>query len=316
MAVAGCGGDDDPAAGNGSVSVLLEAEGTITDGIEAGDGEEDIRDGWGVAYDRYVVVIGEISIHLSTDSSVEASDPAVFAVDLTTVPADGLPLWSIADLREGEWDFNYGIHSAAEGAERDDSVSQADFDAMAAADATYRVAGTMAKADGQSCPPKGLAMSGSAVATGTNAGGDDCYANASIHFDLLVPAETSFGPCEIDEMPGFSVAADSATTVAATIHGDHLFFNGFPEGSEGGVTRLAQWLADCDLDLDGEVTRAELEAIAPSDLAELDDRYQLGGSPITPLATMWSYVVGQLKTQGHFQGEGECPFDGMVHDHD
>jgi hypothetical protein len=23
---------------------------------------------------------------------------------------------------------------------------------------------------------------------------------------------------------------------------------------------------------------------------------------------MWQYVMGQLKTQGHFQGEGECPY--------
>src|SRR5690606_8081044 len=128
--------------------------------------------------------------------------------------------------------------------------------------------------------------------------------------------ETVFGPCEIDEVPGFSVAADGTTVVSATLHGDHIFFNGFPEGGEGGTVRLAQWIADCDLDLDGEVTQAELEAIAPAALPELDGRYQLGGSPITPLESMWIYVSAQLKTQGHFQGEGECPFDGAEHHHD
>lgn len=100
-----------------------------------------------------------------------------------------------------------------------------------------------------------------------------------------------------------------------TIHGDHLFFNGFPEGDEGGVMRLAQWLADCDLNLDGTVTQAELEAIDPAQLPELDDRYQLGGSPITPIDDMYVYVTAQLKTQGHFQGEGECPVDGLAHEH-
>ena len=104
--------------------------------------------------------------------------------------------------------------------------------------------------------------------------------------------------------------------MAATIHGDHLFFNGFPEGDEGGVMRLAQWLADCDLNLDGVVTEAELASIAPSDLPEIDTRFQLGGSPITPLANMLEYVRAQLKTQGHFQGEGECPVDGVEHDHE
>ena len=46
-----------------------------------------------------------------------------------------------------------------------------------------------------------------------------------------------------------------------------------------------------------------------------DDRYQLGGSPITPLNDMYDYLSAQLKTQGHFQGEGECPVDGVEHDH-
>ena len=121
------------------------------------------------------------------------------------------------------------------------------------------------------------------------------------------PAETDFGPCEIDEKPGFSITADQTQTVAATIHGDHPFFNGFPEGDEGGVTRLAQWIADCDLDLDGTVTIAELQKIKPSDMAELDMRYQLGGSPITPLNTMYDYLRAQLKHKVTTQGEGECP---------
>jgi len=151
------------------------------------------------------------------------------------------------------------------------------------------------------------------MADGMNAGGDSCYAAPKITFAWLAEAETSFGPCEIDEKPGVSVAAD--TSVAATIHGDHMFFNGFPEADEGGVSRLAQYLADCDLDLDGVVTEDELKKIKPADLPELDSRYQLGGSLITPIDNMWTYLRAQLKTQGHFQGEGECPADGKAHDH-
>jgi hypothetical protein len=153
------------------------------------------------------------------------------------------------------------------------------------------------------------------VASGENAGGDTCYANAEISFDFGVSAETHFGPCEIDGVPGVSIAAGSTQTVAATIHGDHLFFNGFPEGDEGGIVRLAQWLADSDLDLDGSVTREELESISPAELAELDPAlYDLGGSPISPVEDMWTYVRAQLKTQGHMDGEGECPVDGIAHE--
>jgi hypothetical protein len=75
--------------------------------------------------------------------------------------------------------------------------------------------------------------------------------------------------------------------------------------------RLAQWLADSDLNLDGSVTPQELQAIPPSVLSEIDARYQLGGSPITPLRSMWDYFRAQLETQGHMNGEGECPFNAI-----
>ena len=182
-------------------------------------------------------------------------------------------------------------------------------------DATYLIAGTLAKSDGQSCPPPNLATPGSATPSGSSDAGQDCYDNASISFEFIANAETVFSHCGLDGIPGFSVAGGSTQTVAATIHGDHPFFNGFPEGDEGGVLRLAQWLADCDLDLDGEVTEKELKSIAPADLAEIDPvRYQLGGSPIKPLDNMWTYLIAQLKTQGHMNGEGECEFDGMGHE--
>ena len=312
-ALCGCSEDQ---TGSGMLSVLLESEDTITEGLDPGTEGESIQDGWEIRFDEYVVVIGDIDVHLSTDGAVTAEAPAVFADDLPQVPAAGFPLWEIAQLQEGEWEFNYGTHSAAEGATLHSSVSAASFEELSGADATYLISGVMSKPDGQSCPPLGLATPGAATANGMNGGGDSCYDSTSISFRLLVPAETQFGPCEIDGVPGFSVAADSSTTVAVTIHGDHLFFNGFPEGGEGGVMRLAQWFADCDLNLDGEITKEELEAIAPSDLSEIDNRFQLGGSPVTPLEEMWDYVIGQLKTQGHFQGEGECPFDGVAHEHD
>ena len=68
-------------------------------------------------------------------------------------------------------------------------------------------------------------------------------------------------------VPGVSVTADSTQTSALTLHGDHLFFNGFPEGDEGGVMRLAQWIADCDLNLDGTVTNDELQAACAFSIA-------------------------------------------------
>jgi hypothetical protein len=196
------------------------------------------------------------------------------------------------------------------------SVTSDDFDSMVAEDWTYLVSGTMRKPEGTSCPPASLANVPEGVEPlGENAAGDPCYPAPSVSFEWGLSAESAFGPCEIDGIPGVTTTSGATTTVAITIHGDHLFFNGFPEGSEGGVTRLAQWVADCDLNLDGTVTRTELLEIAPSDLNEIDDRFQLGGTPLTPLDNMLTYLEAQVLTQGHFQGEGECARDGEIHAH-
>jgi len=309
--VTGCGDD----TGTGSVTVQLTAEDVIVDGLAADGAAGDITDGWAVDFDKYITTVGDVDMHLATDDSIEAELGDVFVVDLTEVPTSGLPLWSREDLAGGRWEFNYATPIATSDSIRHSSVSEADYDTAVEQGWTYLIEGTLDKADGQSCPPAALLVAGSKVANGNTSGGNDCYDATTIRFSFGAKADTQFGPCEIDDLPGFAISEDSQQTVAIAIHGDHLFFNGFPEGDEGGVSRLAQWLADCDLNLDGEVTKEELEAIAPAQLVEIDDRFQLGGSPISPLNTMYDYVRAQLKTQGHFQGEGECAIDGVEHDH-
>lgn len=305
----------DGAGGGGALSVIVEAEDTITQGLEPGMTGEAIQDGWAVAFDEYVVVLGDVDVHLATDERVTAEAPALYAVDLVDVPAVGLPLWELSGLATGRWEIGWAVVGAADGASAHASVPAELFAEMTAGDWTYLVAGAMTRADGQSCPPAALATPGRAPNGNTNSAGDPCYDAPSIAFRFGAQAEAAYGPCQVDDVPGFAITDGATTTVALTIHGDHLFFNGFPEGDEGGIVRLAQWLADCDLDLDGTVTREELARIAPADLAEIDARFQLGGSPITPLTTMWDYVTAQLKTQGHFQGEGECALDGTAHMH-
>jgi hypothetical protein len=304
---AGC--SDDTTERTGELTVLLEAEDTISGGLDPGDEGESIQDGWQVRYEQFIVGIGAIALSYATDDALEASADEVFAVDLVSVPEAGSALWTIPGLRAGRWQFGYTIRGGA-GLVQDESVGDDDFARMQAEDLTYLIRGRLTKPDGRSCPPAALAdVPGAVTADGENAGGDICYANAELSFTFAASVDTRFGPCAIDGVPGVSVPSGGSGTVAATLHGDHVFFNGFPEGDEGGIVRLAQWLADSDLDLDADVTQAELESIAPANLPALDDRYQLGGSPITPLRDMWTYVRAQLATQGHMDGEGECSLD-------
>ncbi len=307
----GCSSNDD--ASTGSLTVLLEAEDVIVEGLEPGDDVENIKDGWAVSFDKYLATVGHLDLHLSSDESVEAESEDVYVIDLTDVPASGEELWMFEELEAGRWEFNYETPGAAHGGMRHESVEEDDFDFMVENDFTYHIEGSLEKEDGESCPPSDLADVGDLEPNGNTSGGNDCYDNPNISFTISAQAETVFGPCEIDEVPGVSVPEGGAQTVAISIHGDHIFFNGFPEGDEGGISRQAQWLADCDLNLDGTVTQEELEAVTPADLPVMED-YQFGGAPIEP-TDMYQYVRAQLKTQGHYQGEGECPVDGVAHEH-
>ncbi len=312
FALAGCGGD----GSTGSLSVLLQAEDTILDGLDPGTDASDISDGWTVRWNRYIVAIGAVDAHLAEDDHVEVHGDEVFVVDLGQVPQSGLSFWSLPNLETGRWNISYQTPKAVMGeAQQHASVSDSDFTTMVANEATYLISWVISDDAGQSCPPLGVATPGGAVTNGQQNGrSEPCYDNPSIEGTFLVQAATTYGPCSVDGALGVGVSA-GGQTVALTIHGDHLFFNGFPEGDEGGIVRGAQWLADSDLNLDGTVTQAELESLTPSDLTAMDG-FQLGGSPITPLEDLWDYVTAQLKTQGHFQGEGECPADGVEHDHD
>jgi hypothetical protein len=306
LALVGCTAE----VGRGDLRVIIEAEDVIIDGLEPGEGVENIQDGWAVHFDRYIVAIGAIHVYFSTDTDIAVAATDTYAIDLSAIDPGGESLWMLEGLENGRWEFRYATVDVGEATMRHESVSEEDFAIMQAEGLSYLIRGTLEQAGGQSCPPAILATPPEgAVAEGSNAAGDPCYAAPTVSFELAVHVETYYGPCEVDGIPGFAITTGGETTVAITVHGDHLFFNGFPESDEGGVMRLAQWLADCDLDLDGTVTKAELETVTPSDLAEFDDRYQLGGSPLTPLQSIWDYVQAQLKTQGHFQGEGECPID-------
>lgn len=296
---AACGADDaDTLDGDGILSVSLEAEDTITEGLEPGDGLENLVDGWTVTFDEYIVAIGGVTIgRAGGDLTVGES----VVVDLTKLPASGFELARFTGIATGQWgEFSYKLVHAGE-ATRDDSVSKDDFDRMVADDVTYLIRGTATKD------------------------------SATVTFEFAEPAEVTFGPCESEAgAPGVNVTELSETAASVVIHGDHLFFNGFPSGAE--ITeRRAAWLEAADMlgDGDGHVDDSELEGITGTELATLfptaepatdgDAQYFLSGSPV-PVGDARDFVIGQLLTQGHFNGEGECPWtlpggEAGEHDH-
>ena len=279
------------ARGTGTVQVFIEAEDTITDGLDPGDGEEDIVDGWAVRYDKFLVTIGDFHARPSDDDALGFTDDAVYIADLKRLPAGGLILTEFSDAAL-RWDHvGYSLPDADERAEAAAGLADADHARMVAGGYSLYVEGEIRKADGRSCLPGDP---------------DACAPAPVVRFAWGLRAGTSFADCAgPDGVAGFAIPAGGTVQVKPTVHGDHWFFTTLTQGAE--ITRRrAQWIADADLDRDGETTLAELRQIPAFKLFPAELGYNLSGALI-PIVTAYDYLEAQARTLGDFQGEGECP---------
>jgi hypothetical protein len=305
LGTAACGSSQE----TGSVAVVFEGEDGIREGLSAGNGDEEIVDGWSVAFSDFVVVLDHVELSGGgAAQSYEANlavDFAKSAQPTSVVNFEGLPV--------GAWpELLYAIAPANSDTVAAANVAQSDLARMVSESCTYLLRGTLSKASGQRC---------------VRGDSTQCSAVTELQFDLCVPVEVEFGPCESDTgIEGLVVTRNTSALATLTIHGDHMFFNGFPEGAEGSIARRAQWLVDSDVDANGLVVNTDLKATTANDLGRLFPSaasdgfpgYTFGGAPLVddmPIANAWDFLRAQLITQGHFQGEGECPYNGEVHDH-
>ncbi len=277
LSLLGCG-DDSAGGGSGNLNVILEAEQSITDGIEAGTGPENITDGYSVEFSKYIISLGRVEMDQLGDNAQGSDD--VVVTDFTALPATGLELTAFNGIPTGQYsEFGFETPSPDEGAVRDRSVSEEDFDAMVQNGWSYLIEGSLLDADGALVR----------------------------RFVIEADVPTVYTTCAVEGLPvGVNVQASSDVTI--TMHGDHLVFNGFPE-EEGNVNRQAQWLADIeDLNEDGVLTQSDFEAA--TEIGALfpsppQGDYELGGGPL-PIRNAWDFIRAQLSTQGHILGEGEC----------
>lgn len=288
LALAGCGG----AAGRGRVQIFVEAEDTIPGGLSPGTGEEEVVDGWSVEYSAFLVTIGGFRAGRSADPAAALEAPEVHVVDLLELPPGGLVLAEWDEVEAVRWDrFGYDLPNADAGAAAADGVDDAELALMREGGFSLHVAGALRKADGESCAP-----------------GDpgDCAPAPEIRFAWSLSAGTSFDDCApADGDAGFAVPVGGAVAIKPTIHGDHWFFTNLTQGAE--ITeRRAQWIADSDLDRDGEVTLDELAMVPAAAVFRPELGYNVSGA-LEPISSALDYLRAQARTLGDFQGEGECP---------
>jgi hypothetical protein len=272
----------------GRVQVFVTSEDTVTEGIQPGTGRENILDGWTVQYQKYLVTIGNFRAWRSSKPTERLSDPRTYVVNLRTAPTTGFLLAEFQNVAAERWDkVAYDLPNATASTLCAAGTTPADCNFMKQNGYSLYFEATMTKTGGQSCRPGAPT---------------DCVARESVTFRWGFRAGTSYEDCGPEEGDsGFAVPSGGVATVKPTIHGDHWVFTGFVHEE---ASRRAQWIADSDLNRDGETTLTELQQVQAADVFP-STQYNLSGGGT--IVTAYDFALAQVKTIGHFQGDGECP---------
>lgn len=270
LSLAACGAE----SGRGQLRVLLAAEETISEGLQAGPGPEDTKD-FGVTYTKYLAVIGAVKV-ARTGPARALAMTGVFIADMRQVGQEGVQLASFDDVQAGQWDqLSFATPVALPGSQALAGTTDADAQLMIEKQWTYWIEGTVNR------PGK------------------------PVSFVLQLAVPTLYTDCESNGQPGVSVSEGGASSATITLHGDHLWFDSLVAGYESTVVRRTQWLVDADTDGDGKVVTEDLAQLPAETAFPTAQGYNLSGGSI-PIRNALDFVRAQLATQGHLNGEGEC----------
>lgn len=270
-------------AGTGTAQFVVVPEDSVPEGLEPGNEPEQVKDGWKVTYDRFLVSISSLVAKRSDTGEQAASGDARYVLDLKNAPTTGYVVAEFPGLAAARYDkFGFSLPNASAGAKPLAPTSQADVDFMVK--------------DGFSVYFEGAVEKGAEKYT----------------FKWGFKAGTAFAECATEDgQPGFAVPSGGTVQVKPTIHGDHWFFTNVTQGAE--VTeRRAEWIKTCDKDGNKETTLAELKLC---DLATALPQKPAGPYDVTAVkdedgdgkVSVFDYVQSQARTLGDFQGDGECP---------
>lgn len=256
--------------GKGTVTFTTYGEDYIEKQIPAStNGGAGFVDGWTVKYDKFLVMLGEVTVATHEETAATQGKSKVFDVH----KPGPVVVETFTDLPAKEWDHvSYAIAPFAEA-----EAGNADAQDVA-----------MMKTGGYSVYVEGTATKGTVTK----------------HFAWGFPTNTVYEHCENPDLgEGVTVPDGGEEKVELTLHGDHLFFDDLQ--SPRAKLRF-QALADADklgiVGADGEITLEELAAV---DLTELPaDQYGTGG--VGNVHNLRDFVTALVRTVGHYRGEGEC----------
>jgi len=237
---------------------------------------DEFEDGWSVTYDKFLVVIGDVTLaHADGDQAALADGPRVY--DLAT--AGPHEVGALGALASGNWTaVGYATPAATGATGAHASVGEADLQMMR--DQGYSVFASGSATDG--------------TTTKTFAWG---FAEPTAYAGCV---DVSGG----QDVDGIVVPDGGVASVQLTIHGDHLFYDDL-QSSEVGL-RFSH-MAAADADDDGEVTLAELDMVELSSIPTSEGTYGVAANDVN---TLGGFVRASTRTLGHFNGEGHCDVSG------
>jgi len=284
----------DETARNGNIQIYVEPEWTLVNGISSGTDEENIQDGWSVSYSDFVLSIGEVTVGRSGEAPKYGMGKH-YLIDMKNTPLSGQLVAEFTDVPSGNWDrVGYALPAASESSEVLGAVPLNTISQMKDNGLAVYTRMTLTKPDGQRCPY----LVGEADPADP---ARPCAAVTEITASWELPYPSRGDGCGTDLETGLTVPSGGTAAVKLTIHADHWFFTAF---RHTGVTRLVQHLVDADLNADGEITIAELDATPITVLSTtIFDLSTIPGE----LNTLLDYVRWATITLPHYQGDGGCP---------
>ncbi len=234
-------------------------------------------DGWTVDFSKYLVTVG--AFHASAETGDPTADDHTFVVDLQAIVGSEYLLTTFDRVSAGRYtSVGFALPTAGSKAAKAPSTSQADLDLMVKTGYSVYIEGVMTRtdgADGQSCTPGAP---------------KDCAPAKQIALRWGYRAGTAYDQCA-----DFAVTDGETTTVDLLMSAEGWFMPGFGPGPNFQTQSRAQWIADADLNRDGETTLAELEEIKASDLFAAG--YDLSGAPIE-IVTAYDFTEAQARNLG------------------
>ncbi len=251
------------------------APGTGVFGL-AGD---ELADGWKVDYDKLLVTVGSLGLTDVNGSIVEHEHNTV--VDLLRSPTGPL---AVVMVPSGATQVRFSMPGATPRFSPQAPATVEDVALMATGGYSLYVEGTITRPDGYTC---------------TGIVPRVCTPAPSLRFRWGVTLDLRFEECLDVEL-----APEEVFEQTMTLSGDRWLRGNF--GDEEAPTLRAQWIANADVDRDGEVTLEELGRVDAAEVFTRKLGYNLRNAAPFPIATARDFLEAQVRTLARdaFGGEG------------